>query len=421
MSREQTVPQQGLARLSVRARVRLTLSLLILMLRPGFASAHERFVKHDMKHPLQNGFFGQEAGQFLGMDPNMLRIGLMVSTILAAFLFIWFLRETLDEFIRYKVLTKLGGAPQRLLHNLACYIMDKPVRSSWFYALGEWSVILFLRSAALVLMFSATNDSLVMPSYPLEPSSAVYFKFLQVLLAVMILTQTLLPLAGAMVIGTWFYLFRWGPFVAIDALPVVTAGVLYAMSPWMSHKLAITRLNADQTRWIRIIFGFGFLVLGWSKIYNHDLTIGVADNYPSMMADPMVGFFAMGADPAMRREAWVVSFALAEVMSGFMVMMGVFTRLWSTIMCVMFTKLMLIDFGWDEIPHIYPIGCALAIITSNYLRSEFNPLERLERLMRKGSPVKRFAMMGGFAVGIALLAVIPMLYLLTLTDRSMLK
>ena len=404
-----------------RRRLLAAAGLAFLLLLPVLASAHERFVKHNMKKSLQNWFFLQEDGKLFGMDPSMVQVGLAVTAVLTAFLFIWFLREDLDEFIRYKVLTRLGGTPQRLLHNLACYIMDKPVRSSWFYAIGEWSVIMFLRSPALVLMFSATNDALVMPSYPLEPSSAVYFKFLQVLLAVMILTQTLLPLCGAMVIGTWFYLFRWGPFVAIDALPVVTAGILYAMSPWMSHKLAITRLNVDQTRWIRIVFGFGFFVLGWSKIYNHDLTIGVADNYPSMMSDPLVGFFALGTDPAMRREAWVVSFALAEVMSGFMVMMGVFTRLWATIMCVMFTKLMLVDFGWDEIPHIYPIGCALAVITSNYLRSEFNPLERIERVMRRGSPVKRFVLMGAFAVGIAFLAVMPMLYFLTFTDRSMLK
>lgn len=401
------------------ARAAALLGLLVLL--PELVPAHERFVKNDMKNALQNGFFQQQAGEMFGMDPNMIQVGLLVSFILTAFLLIWFLRESLDEFIRYKVLMKLGGAPQRLLHNLACFIMDKPVRSAWFYTFGEWSVIMFLRSPALVLMFSATNDSLVMPSYPLEPSSAVYFKFLQVLLAVLILTQTLLPLCGAMVIGTWFYLFRWGPFVAIDALPVVTAGILYAMSPWISHKLAITRLNPEQARWIRIVFGFGFFVLGWSKIYNHNLTIGVADNYPGMMNDPLVGFFAMGTDPDMRREAWVVSFALAEVMSGFMVMMGVFTRLWATIMCVMFTKLMLIDFGWDEIPHIYPIGAALAVITSNYLRSEFNPLERIERLMRAGSPVKRFAMMGAFAAGIALLAIMPFLYFLTLTDRSMLK
>ncbi len=407
--------------LHLRGCVRASGLMGLLVLLPSFVSAHERFVKHDMKHPLQNSFFLQKAGMLFGVDPNMIQIGLLVSVVLSAFLFIWFLREELDEFIRNKVLSRLGGWPQRALHNLACFIMDKPVRSAAFYTFGEWSVIMFLRSPALVLMFSATNDALVMPSYPLEPSSAVYFKFLQVALAVLILTQTLLPLCGAMIIGTWFYLFRWGPFVAIDAIPVVTAGILYAMSPWISHKLAITRMNAEQTRWIRFVFGLGFFVLGWSKIYNHDLTIGVADNYPSMMSDPLVGFFALGTDPAMRREAWVVSFALAEVMSGFMVMMGVFTRLWATIMCVMFTKLMLVDFGWDEIPHIYPIGCALAVITSNYLRSEFNPLERIERLMRKGSPVKRFALMGACAVGIALLAVMPMLYFLTFTDRSMLK
>ena len=44
-----------------------------------------------------------------------------------------------------------------------------------------------------------------------------------VLLAILILTQTLLPLCGALIVGTWLYLFRWGPLVAIDALPVVTA------------------------------------------------------------------------------------------------------------------------------------------------------------------------------------------------------
>jgi len=406
---------------AVSRRRLATAGLALLLLLPTLASAHERFVKHDMKKPLQDWFFLQQAGKLFGMDPSMIQVGLAVSVVLAAFLVIWFLREELDEFIRNKVLSRLGGWPQRALHNLACFIMDKPVRLASFYTFGEWSVIMFLRSPALVLMFAATNDALIMPSYPLEPSSAVYFKFLQVALAVLILTQTMLPLCGAMVIGTWFYLFRWGPFVAIDAIPVLTAGILYAMSPWISHKLAITRLNVDQTRWIRFVFGLGFFILGWSKIYNHDLTIGVADNYPSMMSDPLVGFFALGTDPAMRREAWVVSFALAEVMSGFMVMMGVFTRLWATIMCVMFTKLMLVDFGWDEIPHIYPIGCALAVITSNYLRSEFNPLERIERVMRRGSPVKRFALMGAFAVGIALLAVMPMLYFLTFTDRSMLK
>lgn len=400
---------------------RLSGLILVSTLLPRWAEAHERFVRHDLKRPMQDWFFLQQAGQPFGMNPNMLHVGLLVTLVLAAFLAAFFLRDTLDEIIRYKILARLRRSLQRALHNLACFVMDKPVRSGWFYTLGEWSVIMFLRSPALVLMYAATNDSLVMPSYPLEPSSAVYFKFLQVLLALMILTQTLLPLCGAIVIGTWFYLFRWGTFVAIDALPVVAAGLLYAMSPWQSHKLAITRLNATQTRWIRIAFGFGFVVLGWAKIYNHDLTIGVADNYPWIMNDPLVGFFSAGTDPSLRRETWVLSFALAEVLSGMMVMMGVFTRLWATIMVFMFTKLTLVDFGWDEIPHIYPIGTALAVLTSNHLHSEFGLLERTMRALRSSSPVKRLAVVAVASVVIAFLVVMPMLYLLTFTDRSMLR
>lgn len=405
----------------MRTRPRYGLCAGLLLLLPQLAEAHERFIKHDMKRRMQDWFFLQQAGKPFGMDPNMIQVGLLVTLVLTGFFLAWFLRETLDETIRYKVLTKLRGGVQRSLHNLACFVMDKPIRSSWFYAFGEWSVIMFLRSPALVLMYSATNDSLVMPSYPLEPSSAIYFKFLQVGLAILILTQTLLPLCGAIVIGTWFYLFRWGAFVAIDALPVVSAGILYAMSPWQSHKLAITRINAEQTRWVRFVFGLGFVVLGWAKIYNHDLTIGVADNYPGIMNDPLVGFFTMGTDPALRRETWVLSFALAEVMSGFMVMMGIFTRLWGTIMIFMFTKLTLVDFGWDEIPHIYPIGAALAVVTSNHLRTEFRLVERIERAMRSGSHSRRVALIAAASVAIAFLAVMPMLYFLTFTDRAMLR
>ncbi|OFW22139.1 MAG: hypothetical protein A3H97_06985 [Acidobacteria bacterium RIFCSPLOWO2_02_FULL_65_29] len=406
----------------MKARLRLGLGVGLgpLML-PAAAAAHERFVKHELKQHLQDGFFQQQAGKPFGMDPNMIQVGLLVTLVLAAFFVFFFLREGLDEFIRYKILAPLRGAVQRTVHNVACFVMDKPVRSKWFYAAGEWSVIMFLRSPALVLMYSATNDSLVMPSYPLEPSSAVIFKFIQVLLAILILTQTLLPLCGALVIGTWFYTFRWGPFVAIDAIPIVTAGILYAMSPWQSHKLAITRLNAQQTRVIRFVFGLGFVALGWAKIYNHDLTVGVADNYPWIMNDPMVGFFKMGTDPAFQRETWVLSFALAEVMSGFMIMMGIFTRLWGTIMIVMFTKLTLVDFGWDEIPHIYPIGAALAVVTSNHLHSEFGLVEKIERALRSDAPAKRFTLVAVSATVIAFLAVMPVLYFLTFTNRSLLR
>jgi uncharacterized membrane protein YphA (DoxX/SURF4 family) len=403
------------------ARLRTALAVPVVLLAPSLASAHERFIRHDLKHRMQDWFFGRDPNGMLGMNPNMLHIGILVTVLLAVLLAIWFLRESLDEIVRYKILARLRGGVQRTLHNLAAFITDKPVRVGWFYSLGEWSVIMFLRAPALVIMFSATNDSLVMPSYPLEPSSAIYFKFLQALLAILILTQTLLPLCGALIVGTWLYLFRWGPFVAVDALPVVTVAVVYLTAPWQSHKLAITRLNPEQARWVRIILGFGFLVLGWMKVYNHDLTAGVADNYPGVMNDPLVNMFAMGTDPALRRETWVVSFGMAEIMSGFMLMTGIFTRFWACMMLWVFTKLMLIDFGWDEIPHIYPIGALLAVLTSNDLRTEFDVVQKTERAMRGHRPLQRFALVAVSSVVIAVVAILPILWGLTFSNRAMLR
>ncbi len=385
------------------------------------AAAHERFIKHQLKKPLQNWFFGRDPRHLLGMDPNMLHIGLLVTGVLAGAIAVWFLRERLDEVVRYRLLARLRGALQRHVHNLACFLTDKPVRLGWFYALGEWAVIVFLRSPALVLMYSATNDSLVMPSYPLEPSSAVYFKFLQALLALLILTQTLLPLCGALILGTWLYLFRWGWFVAVDALPVVTVAVVYLSAPWQSHKLAITRLTPLQTRLVRLVLGFGFLVLGWMKVYNHDLTAGVADNYPGVMNDPLVGLFAFGTDAALRRETWVVAFGMAEVLSGFMLMAGFFTRFWCMMMLWVFTKLMLVDFGWAEIPHIYPIGALLAVMASNHLKTEFDLVERKARALRRDVPLRSYALVAVSAILIAVIAVLPILWGLSFTDRSLLN
>jgi len=381
--------------------------------------AHERFIRHDLKYPMHEEYFGRHAGMFLGMQPDMLRIGTTSCVLLVIFLFIYFFRLDLELFIEHRLLPGLRGPSQRALHHLANFLTDKPVRLRFFHAIGEWAVVLFLRSPALVLMYSATNDSLVMPSYPLEPTSAIYFKYIQVILAILILTQTALPLAGAMVLGTWLYLWRWGWMPVADALPVVTVAVVYLTSPWQSHKLTITELNEKQVKWVRIVLGFGFLALGWLKIYNYHLTAGVADNYPSVMDDPMIHFFALGTNPIFRRENWIVAFALAEVLSGFMLMMGIFTRVWGSLMLWVFTKLMIVNFGWDEIPHIYPIAATMAIVFSNKLRTEFSFVEAMQRKAeREGRPLLRIAGVALASIAIAVLALYPLLYAFTFIDRS---
>jgi uncharacterized membrane protein YphA (DoxX/SURF4 family) len=396
-------------------------TFLLFLFASGVVYAHERFVKHNLRYPLHNEFFGRWPDKPLGLHPDMMLIALRVAGILGAFFAIWFLRRTLTEIVERSLLRRVGGAIQHWGHKLACFLTDRPVRGKLFHALGEWAVILFLRSPGLVLMYSATNDSLVMPSYPLDPASASIFKFAQVGLAILILTQTWLPLCGAMIVGTWLYLFRWGWMVAVDAVPVLTVAVVYCTSPWQSHKLAITKINASQMRLLRLVLGFGFLALGWLKVYNHNLVAGVADNAPSVLNDPMVAMLTGGHDASyfFRREAWVIAFGLAEVMSGFLVMIGVFSRVWTSIMAFMFTKLMLVDFGWDEIPHIYPIAAMLVVIFSNHLTSEVDPIEKMdENAWRAGNTAQRVGIIGTTAVVSAIMIVFPLLYIISFFDRS---
>jgi uncharacterized membrane protein YphA (DoxX/SURF4 family) len=240
-----------------------------------------------------------------------------------------------------------------------------------------------------------------------------------VALALLILTQTALPLCGALLFGTWLYLFRWGWMVACDATPLLAVAIVYASSPWQSHTLAITDINQTQMRWVRLTLGFGFLTLGWLKVFNHNLVAGVGDNYPAIMDDPMINLFRLGTDPAYRRETWIIAFGLAEVLSGFLVMFGCFTRIWCSLMAFLFTKLMLIDFGWDEIPHVAFIGAVLAVATSNRLTSEFDPIEALEeRAGRAGKTGKQAAIILGPSLLVAFAVIFPLLFFITFFDRS---
>jgi hypothetical protein len=395
--------------------------LLVVLLVPALALAHERFVRHQLKQPLHDEFFLRYPGAFLGMHPSMLRVGINAVIVFAAFIVLWFVRKPLDEAIE-RLVAGGGRTVQHAVHEVVCFVTDRPVRNRFFHAVGEWAVVMFLRVPGLVLMYSAANNSLIMPSYPLDPKTEFFFQMAQAVLAVLILTQTLLPLCGALLVGTWIYLNRWGWMVAADALPVLSVSVVYLTSPWESHKLTITDLSESQIRWVHITLGFGFLVLGWLKVYNHDLVAGVADQYPSVRNDLMVKLLAFGTDAKFSRECWVVSFGLSEVLSGFMLMTGTFSRVWAAIMAVVFTKLMLVDFGWNEIPHLFPIGALTAIAFNNRLKPALRPVEKLEeRAGRDGKSWKQAAIIGGTAIGLAAVVVFPILFALTFSDRSNLR
>lgn len=385
---------------------------LVLFFLPELGLAHERFIRHDLLHPLDRAFFRR-------LDINMLNIAARITVLMSLMLFIWFMREHLDNLVENVLLKNLRGKPKQWIHTIACFLTDKPVDARWFKAIGRWIVILFLRCPALVLIYSATADSLVMPSYPLEPHTATIFKYAQVVMAMGIITQTFLPLGGATVFGTFLYLlvaFDWK--IAVDILPILTVAVIYVSSPWISQYHSITDISKAQMRWVRIVLGFGFFALGWMKIYNHDLTAGVVDNYPSVLEDPLIKMFYIGTASEYIRESWIVAFALTEVLTGFLVMVGVFNRLWCVMMVYVFTKLMVIDFGWAEIPHLYPIGAFLAVTFSNHLSNEFYRIDELEeyeeRLGKTGAEIG-IAAVASFAI--SLVVIFPMLWFLTLVEH----
>ena len=137
------------------------------------------------------------------------------------------------------------------------------------------------------------------------------------------------------------------------------------------------------------------------------------------MNDPMIGFFSMGTNPVFRRENWIIAFALAEVLSGFMLMMGVFTRVWGSLMLWVLVKLMLVNFGWEEIPHIYPIAATMAVVFSNKTSSEFSIVERLQRKAgREDRPVFRLASVLVASLVISVVTVYTLLYAFTFINRT---
>jgi hypothetical protein len=202
--------------------------------------------------------------------------------------------------------------------------------------------------------------------------------------------------------------------IALDMLPVLLIAGLYLLSPWKAWKHVTITIPPWHIRGIRLGLGMGCFVLGWLKIYNAYLTVGVADNFPTVMNDPLIQLFSLGTTAVYQRECWVVAFAMGEIVTGFLLMIGVFCRVWCLLLIGLFTKLMVVDFGWAELPHLYFIGLFLVLLCSNDLTDEFGWLEgRAAQAGREAGLGWRLLMAIGAAAAIALLVVYPGLYVLT--------
>src|SRR5262249_18336696 len=125
--------------------------------------------------------------------------------------------------------------------------------------------------------------------------------------------------------------------------------------------------------------------------------------------------FYAGTSPHLARECWITAFGMAEVLTGFLVMVGMFSRIWCLMMVYLFAKLMLVNFGWDEIPHLYPIAAFLVVLSSSNLSNWFEVVDRrAEAVARTGKGFVQHCVLSFLlAACLSALAVFPMLALLT--------
>jgi hypothetical protein len=99
-------------------------------------------------------------------------------------------------------------------------------------------------------------------------------------------------------------------------------------------------------------------------------------------------------------------------------MVGVWNRFWCVMMVYVFTKLMVVDFGFAEIPHLYPIGAFLVVVFSNHLSNEFYRIDETEAYeAREGKTGREIAVAAFFSLLIAALVIFPLLIILTMVEH----
>jgi hypothetical protein len=131
---------------------------------------------------------------------------------------------------------------------------------------------------------------------------------------------------------------------AVDAIPILASAFFYLFA-----RRGIP-LNERQVAGIRLGLGVGFFLLGLvNKIYDAELFIGVGDSYPRLLTGPQSVF------PWLTRESWSFTTALGEMTFGLLLVLGIFRRLTSLALTLIFGNFILV-FGWAEIVHLYPMA-----------------------------------------------------------------
>ena len=310
---------------------------------PAAAHAHERWVRHAYK-PFNRDYFRSMSGE-------VLRLSLAAACAVAVIIALWYLVATvlLDRLTPTSVEQKLeaekrGTANHHPFLAVLRFFLDGYLPAAWLARAERVSVFIFARLPGLVFILGAVDGWVVMPSFPVTGTPGLVLRGIEVAVALWILSGLYQVALGVVLMLVYTGLCVGYGLAAVDAVPVLASAFFYLFS-----RRGIA-LNPQQVAGIRLGLGVGFFLLGLvNKIYDAELFIGVGDSYPHLVEGPQHLF------PWLTREAWSFSTALGEMTFGLLLLLGIFSRLTSLALALIFGNFILV-FGWAEIVHLYPMA-----------------------------------------------------------------
>jgi hypothetical protein len=327
---------------------------LLIGLLPSLAHAHERWVPHQLKYPVNKSYFQSMTGE-------VLTFSLMSTVVIACIVAAWYLvgvplLETITPITDGDKAYE-ASRPRliRLVRLVMRFCLDGEIESPLLEKLEKAAAWWFAKLPALVLSLGVYQNWIIMPSYPLDgsagPSAQVGFmlRIVEGILAVWVISGMFYRVLGAVLFAVYGFLCMSYGIAAVDAIPVL-ASAFYYLFYTKGH------VNARQITGLRISLGAGFFLLGLvNKIYIAELFIGVGDNFPMLVEA------SRHMIPGLTREGWSFTTALGEMTFGLLLLVGVFSRLTTIALTFIFGQLIFV-FGPSEIVHLYPIAGFLILL-----------------------------------------------------------
>jgi uncharacterized membrane protein YphA (DoxX/SURF4 family) len=334
--------------------------LLAVVFSPSIAMAHERWIQHELSKPVNDALFTT-------MSTDMASVVGRTVFIFLVFMTGWIYRDRIERVVRKTLKRQLHDKPLAVALEMSDFVFGREMHGALFARASNLAMRFVTTVPALVLMFAAARGDIIMPSFPIPLSSPHLglLRFGQAALAVLIITDVAIAYVGASLCGLVAYcLGRYGAIVAVDALPVLGVAFIY-----LTQNSKVFSAG-ERVKWCRAIVGISFFLLGVMKMANHNLTVGVADQWPDVLQDPMIRLFWYGTDAQFQREWWCIGFGMSEMMTGLVLAFGFFSRPLALLVAAEFTSLMVFHFGWPEFPHFYPIAVLLVVVFSQGVKED---------------------------------------------------